>query len=165
MRSILEGMLSVNGTTDVDLARYIVFVPSVLNLCPLPGPKRADGLSAEDYSNFVRTCLKRYISYKYTQGNSTLVVHLLDPEIERKIVGAATKPLTLQEIADLNSAFSRAAEAATGTARNPVVLTTTDVRLTVRRLIEKEHPDFAVVGYQELSPDLNIQPISRISWS
>ncbi|HSE36033.1 MAG TPA: FHIPEP family type III secretion protein, partial [Blastocatellia bacterium] len=85
LRSILEGMLSVNGTTDVDLDRYIVFSPRTENLCPVFGGRGINDLTPAEYSNFVRTCLKSYISHKYTKGGSTLVVYLLDREIERRI--------------------------------------------------------------------------------
>ena len=35
----------------------------------------------------------------------------------------------------------------------------------MRKLIEKDFPRLAVLSYQELSPDMNIQPIARISLS
>ena len=44
-----------------------------------------------------------------------------------------------------------------------VVLTTFEVRRRLRWLIEREWPRLAVLAYQELSPDMNIQPIVRIS--
>jgi type III secretion protein V len=34
----------------------------------------------------------------------------------------------------------------------------------VRKLIETDFPNLPVLSYQELSPDLNIQPIARITW-
>ena len=50
------------------------------------------------------------------------------------------------------------------TAQRPVILTAMDIRRYVRKLLEYEfNPPFSVVSYQELSPDLNIQPVSRIS--
>jgi type III secretion protein V len=39
-----------------------------------------------------------------------------------------------------------------------------DIRRYVRKLLEYEFdPSFSVVSFQELSPDLNIQPVARIS--
>ena len=50
------------------------------------------------------------------------------------------------------------------TAQRPVILTAMDIRRYVRKLLEYEfNPPFSVVSYQELSPDLNIQPVARIS--
>ncbi len=39
-------------------------------------------------TEYVRSSLKRYISYKYSQGQSILAVYLLDPEIEDMVRGA-----------------------------------------------------------------------------
>ena len=36
----------------------------------------------------MRSSLKRYISYKYSQGQSVLSVYILDPEIEDMVRGA-----------------------------------------------------------------------------
>jgi type III secretion protein V len=38
-----------------------------------------------------------------------------------------------------------------------------DVRRAMRKFIEKDFPRLVVLSYQELSPDMNIQPIARIS--
>ena len=47
------------------------------------------------------------------------------------------------------------------TAQRPVILTAMDIRRYVRKLLEYEfNPPFSVVSYQELSPDLNIQPVA-----
>jgi type III secretion protein V len=49
------------------------------------------------------------------------------------------------------------------TAQNPVILTTQEVRLRLRKEVAHEFPHLNVLSYQELSPDMNIQPIARIS--
>jgi len=49
--------------------------------------------------------------------------------------------------------------------RARLLLTGMEIRRTVRKLIETSFPNLAVLSYQELSPDLNIQPIARISWN
>ena len=49
------------------------------------------------------------------------------------------------------------------TAQNPVILTSTAVRRKLRRMLVHEFPRLAVLSYQELSPDMNIQPLARIS--
>ena len=42
---------------------------------------------------------------------------------------------------------------------------TIEVRAILRDLLKYEFPTLAVLAYQELSPNLNIQPIARISFS
>ncbi|MFN2510042.1 MAG: FHIPEP family type III secretion protein [Pyrinomonadaceae bacterium] len=163
LRSILESLLSISGTTDVDLSRFIVFTPRVQGLCPVLDDRKVENLTTADYSDFVRTDLKKYISHKYTRGSSTLVVYLLDPTIEKRLSNIAMHPLTGEESASFKAAINLEVESLPPTAQNPVLLTTGDIRRTVRKLIEPDHPNLAVLSYQELSPDMNIQPIARIS--
>nr|AEQ20437.1 tetratricopeptide repeat domain lipoprotein [uncultured bacterium CSL12] len=164
MRSILESLVAINGTTDADLSRYIVFAPYAEQLCPVAQGTTLSDLTISDYSSFVRASLKRYISHKYTRGGNTLVVYLLDPDIEERIGGAVTRPLADEEQARVIRAVGDEVGNLPPTAQNPVLLTTMDIRRPLRRLLEADFPNLAVVSYQELSPDLNIQPIARISW-
>lgn len=47
----------------------------------------------------------------------------------------------------------------------PVLLTAIDVRRFVRKLIESEYADMPVVSYQEIVPEIRIQPLGRIQLS
>ena len=163
MTTILESMLAVDGTTDVDLNRYIVFMPYADSLCPVALTKPLSDLTVDDYTNVVRASLNRYISTKYTRGGNTLVVYLLDPDLERR-VGDASGRRSTEERARLKRAVNHELDALPPTAQRPVLLTTMSVRLAIRKLLASDFPDLAVLSYQELSPDLNIQPIARISW-
>jgi type III secretion protein V len=121
-------------------------------------------------TEYVRNALKRYISHKYTRGGNTLVVYLLDPQIEETVRGSiqhtqsgsylALEPEITQEI--LTSVRNEVGNLPP-TAQNPVILTTMEIRRYFRKLVELEFPHLAVLSYQELSPDMNIQPIARIS--
>ena len=121
-------------------------------------------------TEYVRNALKRYISHKYTRGGNTLVVYLLDPQIEETVRGAiqhtqsgsylALEPEITQEML---TAVRNEVGNLPPTAQNPVILTTMEIRRYFRKLVELEFPHLAVLSYQELSPDMNIQPIARIS--
>ena len=121
-------------------------------------------------TEYVRAALKRYISHKYTRGQNTLIVYLLDPQIEETIRSSiqhtssgsylALEPEITQE---LLGAVRKEIGNLPPTAQNPVVLTTMEIRRYFRKLVELEFPNLAVLSYQELSPDMNIQPIARIS--
>src|SRR5262249_22087229 len=50
-------------------------------------------------------------------------------------------------------------------AATAVILTSLSVRPILRELIASEFPKLAVGSYSDLYPDLNIQPIARISLS
>ncbi|MDQ3263115.1 MAG: type III secretion system export apparatus subunit SctV [Myxococcota bacterium] len=119
----------------------------------------------------VRSSLKRYVSNKYARGTNTLVVYLLDPQIEEAVRGAIKRTSAGTHLAlepDIAQEIVQAVKNECGhlppTAQRPVILTAMDIRRYVRKLLEYEfNPPFSVVSYQELSPDLNIQPVSRIS--
>ena len=83
-------------------------------------------------------------SIQHTQSGSYLA---LEPEITQEILTAVRN-----EVGNLPP-----------TAQNPVILTTMEIRRYFRKLVELEFPHLAVLSYQELSPDMNIQPIARIS--
>ena len=121
-------------------------------------------------TEYVRNALKRYISHKYTRGGNTLVVYLLDPQIEETVRSSiqhtqsgsylALEPEITQEIL---TAVRNEVGNLPPTAQNPVILTTMEIRRYFRKLVELEFPHLAVLSYQELSPDMNIQPIARVS--
>jgi flagellar biosynthesis component FlhA/Tfp pilus assembly protein PilF len=162
LRSILEGLLSINGVTNADVSEFIVFFHGADNLCPVLGAGSLSDLTTEDYAEAVRTTLKRYISYKYTKGGGTLPVYLLDRKIETRLARIPAQPLSMKESQQLVEAVRRQTPAAAA-ARASVLLTTSDVRKTLYTLLAGELPRISVLSYQELSPNLNIQPLERIS--
>lgn len=120
-------------------------------------------------TEYTRSSLKRYISYKYSRGQATISVYILDPEIEDMVRGAikqtsagsylALDPDSVQLI--LQGVRNVVAPTPPG-GQAPVLLTAIDVRRFVRKLIEMEFPDISVVSYQEIIPEIKIQPLGRI---
>ena len=123
-------------------------------------------------TEYVRSSLKRFISYKYSQGQSVLSVYILDPEIEDMVRGAikqtsagsylALDPDSVQLI--LQGVRTTVSAPPPG-GQPPVILTAIDVRRFVRKLIEMEFTDISVVSYQEIVPEIRIQPLGRIQIS
>ncbi|MFZ0565475.1 MAG: type III secretion system export apparatus subunit SctV [Chlamydiales bacterium] len=123
-------------------------------------------------TEYIRASLKRYISYKYSQGQSTLSVYLLDPEIEEMVRGAIKQTSAGSYLAldpDSVNMILKAMRNTVGSTppggQPPVLLTAIDVRRFTRKLIETEFPDLAVVSYQEILPEIRIQPLGRIQIS
>ena len=120
-------------------------------------------------TEYVRSSLKRFISYKYSLGQSVLSVYLLDPEIENMIRGAikqtsagsylALDPDSVQLILH---ALRQTIHPTPAGGQPPVLLTGMDVRRFARKLIEGEFPDLPVVSYQEIVPEIRIQPLGRV---
>lgn len=46
----------------------------------------------------------------------------------------------------------------------PVILAPMDIRRFMRKLVERDFPDLAVLSYQELDPSANVQPLERIKF-
>jgi type III secretion protein V len=129
-------------------------------------PKEKDTLILSEY---VRIALRRYISYKFSGGQNILVVYLLEPQTEETIRKAirqtsggsflALDPATSKKLVDeikakVGGALQRE--------RIPVILTSMDIRRFLRKLVELELPDLPVLSHQELTEEINIQPLGRI---
>jgi len=120
----------------------------------------------------IRAGLKRYVTHKYAGHGNSLAVYLLDPVVEDKVRDAirttekgnylALEPEITQDIIE-SVGKEIASHPFPPGARPPVILTTADIRRYFRKIIELEFPQLSVLSYQELSENLRIQPISRIS--
>jgi type III secretion protein V len=121
-------------------------------------------------TEYVRSSLKRYISFRHTGGNPILFVYVLDPDIEDAIRGAIRRTSSGTYIAldpaitqDILAAFRREIGNLPPTAQQPVIVTDQEIRRFVRRIAELEFRNLAVLSYQELAPELSIQPLARIT--
>jgi hypothetical protein len=139
LHGILEALLSIDGT---------------------------DAGHAPDWSRdgalAIRQALNRYISHKYTRGGNTIVVLLLDHAIEIRLMQDA--PLEKQEHHRLLEALYEKVGGLPAVALNLPILTKIECRKKLEDLIKYEFPRIAVLCYQDLSTDMNIQPIDRVSW-
>jgi len=142
-----------------DAAKLIVF-DERLPIATEPDP--AWTCDARTLAAFVRMQMKRYISDKYTKGRNTLVVYLLDPELEN-LMAEHGPALDDQKRERVLQAFRNEIGTEEASYAQPAVLTTVELRRAVREFIAGEFPSLPVLCYQELSPDLNIQPIARLS--
>lgn len=123
-------------------------------------------------TEYVRSSLKRYISYKHSQGQAVLSVYILDPEIEDMVRGAIKQTSSGSYLALDPDSVQLILQAIRNTitptppgGQPPVMLTAIDVRRFVRKLIEMEHSEISVVSYQEIIPEIRIQPLGRVQIS
>lgn len=120
-------------------------------------------------TEYIRTSLKRYISFKYSQGQSVLSVYMLDPEIEDMVRGAIKQTSAGSYIAlDPDSsqmilqAMRKTIAPPHAGAQQPVLLTAIDVRRFVRKLIEVDFPYLAVLSVNEVVPEIKVLPLGRV---
>ena len=108
---------------------------------------------------FARIQLKQYISHISTRGKNSLSCYLLDMSIEKAILDGNN--LNSEEF--LSSVENQITVTYFDEGKPHPVLTTVDVSPVVRELCKKRFPELSILSYQELSPDLSITPVSRIT--
>jgi type III secretion protein V len=113
-----------------------------------------------DRVSFIRAGMADAIAFKLARSTATVVVYLLDPQIERALLKRDPDPLlpdrVLAAVRDELAHLPR-------TAQKPAVLTQPQTRAQVRELLRGEFPHVSVVAYGELPRTYNIQPVARIS--
>jgi len=80
---------------------------------------------------------------RQTSGGSYLA---LDPPVSKRLVESIRK--TVGDISERT--------------HKPVLLTSMDIRRYLRKLIEQDLYELPVLSYQELTQDINIQPLGRV---
>jgi type III secretion protein V len=165
MRHIINGLalMSPRPNAPIDFSKFIVFgsTYSGFSVDAVPSSRTPLDAPAVEMSEQVRGGLKRYISHKYTRGGNTLVAYLVDAKIEGRL--ADRRPLSALERGRLLEAVRAEVGDLPPTARAPCVLTSIGIRRRLRSELEAGFPHLAVLSYQDLSPDVNIHPIARIS--
>ena len=130
------------------------------------GQKEKDSVLLTEY---VRSTLKRHISHKYSSGQNILPAYLLAPSIEDTVRGAV-RQTSAGSYLSLDPAVSKrlvenikkTVGDIGGNAQRPVLLTSMDIRRYLRKMIEQDLYDLPVLSYQELTQEINIQPLARI---
>jgi FHIPEP family len=124
-----------------------------------------------DLIGLVRAGMARELGYKLARSTRTVVVYLFDGEIEKllqaMVAGRCDRSKENRQDADLD----RVAAAIRDELRHlpptaaqlPILLTTAVVRPKLRALTALEFPRLSVTAYEDLPPDINVQPVARIS--
>lgn len=131
------------------------------------GQKEKDTVLLVEY---VRSSLRRLISYKHSGGQNILAAYLLNPDTE-EIVRKAIRQTSGASFLALDPAMSKRIIAGvkhhvgdlSQILHKPVLLTSMDIRRYVKKLIELELPMLPVLSYQELTEEITIQPLAKIS--
>jgi hypothetical protein len=166
LRSILERLLQydvvhVDEITQIVLGDQLV-VPEGTS------PERIEHGSS--YLQFVRNGLKPYISYKFTRGEPTLHVLLVETELEYRLIERSqvsapdgSEPISKAEEEAIREAVWREVTLYFADGIKPVMLTVSGARAALREILAPEFPDLPVLAYSELRPEMNVTPLATIS--
>ena len=130
------------------------------------GQKEKDSVLLVEY---VRSSLSRWISYKFSGGQNIMAAYLLDPSLEEKIRKSirqtsggsylAMDPATVRSIL---AVVKRTVGDLAKIPQKPVIIVSVDIRRYFRKMIEKDYYELPVLSFQELSSEINIQPLGRL---
>lgn len=130
------------------------------------GQKEKDSVMLAEY---VRVALKRHISHRYSSGQNILPAYLLAPNVEdavrsavRQTSGGSYLALEPSVSRKLLENLKSTVGDLTRSMQRPVLLTSMDIRRYMRKMIEQEIYELPVLSYQELTPEINIQPLARV---
>ena len=116
----------------------------------------------------VRAALRRQITFTHAGGSGVLHAYFLDPMIEdtvREAIQHAASGSTLALEPELCADIVKAVGRTVADSVAPVIVTAADIRYHVRGLLQGEFPELAVLSYQEIEPDVKLQPLGRITVS
>jgi len=130
------------------------------------GQKEKDSVLLTEY---IRSALKRHVSFKYSTGQNFLPAYLFAPNVEETIRGAIRQTSAGSYLAldptvsrKLLESIKRTVGDISKAAQRPVLLTSMDIRRYVRKMIEQDLYELPVLSYQELTQDVNVQPLARV---
>ncbi len=118
----------------------------------------------------VRAGLRAKICYQISRGRPLLFVYRLDPEFEEMFRNSIRQSAGGAYLA-MDPAMSRQVMEAARTeigdlppgAQRPVIVTDGEIRRFVKRLLDFAVPDVTVLSYDQLTPQINLQPLGTIS--
>nr|WP_153099984.1 type III secretion system export apparatus subunit SctV [Paraburkholderia hayleyella] len=130
------------------------------------GQKEKDSVLLTEY---VRSALKRQISYRHSSNQNVLSAYMLTPDVEETVRDAVRQTSAGSYLAldpdvskQLLQNIIEMVGDVTQSSLRPVLLTSMDIRRYLRKMIEADLYELAVLSYQELATEINIQPLGRI---
>jgi hypothetical protein len=158
LRAVLERLVDLPYTSPASGRWGLLDDPPFADLWLTPDAAVSDA----QLVRFARAGLRRAIVHKQSRGTATLVVYLLDPQIEQRLREDDGQPGEAYEQRLLDAVGDEIPHLPP-TAMVPAILTQGDVRAAVRAALHSTYPRIPVLSYDELTADLNIQPVARIT--
>jgi type III secretion protein V len=120
-------------------------------------------------TEYVRADMKRQITHKYTQGKNILHAYMVSPALEETMRSSVRQTssgsyivLDPRQTDLLLEAVHHTVGDLHSSDTSPVILAAMDVRRYLRKLVERDYPELAVVAYQELQATVQIQSLGEI---
>ena len=119
---------------------------------------------------YARQALARTITGEYKDADGNITVVMVSPDIEDSINKSvqhteyesfvAADPTLIQEIV---SQFQEFVKTFTGKGLQPVILCSPNVRIHLRKILEKFFPNIIVLSHNEITRDVNIKSLGMLA--
>jgi len=164
----LDVILDVPVTLSMEVGRTRIPIRNLLLILE----NLADGARVSKDVDFlterVRASMARHISAEYTE-NGVLSVITVDPRLETLLGEAARRGedayalLDPNTVAKIYGSLTKQIQHAQQGGLQPIVLTSPQTRLALKRLTERAAPQLVVLSYSEIAAGLRVESIGQIS--
>ena len=169
VEELVPNMMSLGGVVKVlqNLLREDVSIRDMRTILETLADHAGHG-DPDQLTEFVRQALARHISRKYAMQDNTLPVLVLDGQVEETLQQAvrqggqsgypALDPRTAQKLIEaVNEQVSKV-----GQGGQLALLCPPNLRLHVRRLVERYMPRLPVLSHAEVAPDLKVRAVGTV---
>ncbi|MCC3376221.1 flagellar biosynthesis protein FlhA [Cohnella sp. REN36] len=121
-------------------------------------------------TEYVRQALSRQITQQYANPSEPLKVITVSPGVEKKIAEAVQQSdqgsYLAMEPSSTQSIYNKLSEQINKTLQSgqqPIILTSPNIRMYMRQLIERSLQDIPVLSYSELEPNIEVQSVGVVN--
>jgi type III secretory pathway component EscV len=162
LKAICEAVLAVAGARATDREGHVQLSPAAAGFVPSTRDKALPELDALDYVAGVRAILRRSVAHALGGGGQTIRVYELAPRVEQMLRERGDRLDALRHV-QLVDAIVRTIPPWEGALQRPIIIAASDVRWSMRRLIEIEFPWLPVISPLELPAEKTPQVIGKIA--
>ncbi len=171
VQEVVPKLVSVQTVADVLRRLLAEGVPirdlrGILEALAEWAPNERDPVMLTEY---VRLGLKRLLSHQHADPSGALRAFLLDPAIEEAVRSSVQQTAKGSYLAvepgvsqDILTAVGGQLAQLPADEPSPVVLTSSELRRYIKRLLEVDHPQLPVLAFTELMPTIDVRLIARI---
>lgn len=172
VEEIVPNVLSVGEIQQVlqNLLSERVSIRDMVSILETLGDSARVTKNTDLLTEHVRQSLGRNICKQHQSEDGRLDVIAVDPLIEKEISEAveytdqgimiSLDPATTQRIMD---ELSGSVERAFAQGRNPVVICSANIRRPLRKILERKLPNLAVLSYNEVASEFELQSVGMVS--
>ena len=115
---------------------------------------------------WVRSRLQRQISARFASKNKTLHVMILDPALEKELIGLVSEnnsiPLEPNALSNLIGRVGDKIHSISGKGYSPVLITDSAIRRSIYNILSRTYPNLAVIAYNEVAEGYKLDVLKTV---